>query len=170
MTINWHVLVEENRTHTHLVGEAVGALGMGTVEADRLVLYISEPVDGGRDGAEALAEELARTFVPDWMATGDRPGDAPQRTAYLTTGGGWVISLKHHRGSQYCVARITPARLMHQNDEVRVPRDARASRQSADGAEPAESRNPLMRGFRRLVSGGTGAGADAEPAPQPAQG
>ncbi|MFJ5552081.1 hypothetical protein [Streptomyces sp. NPDC093225] len=131
---NWHVLVEERRNETYLVDTR-------TVASTHMSLYFSDPVDGGREGAAELAEELARTFVPDWMAAAGRPGDAPARTAYLTTDGTWLVTLDQDRGGRTAVLRIHPARLMHRSEQAPAPRE------------------PLFKGLRRVLS---------REAPQPA--
>jgi hypothetical protein len=116
---NWHVLVEERRSESDLLAAAE----MHPVESTRVSLSFSDPVDGGEQGAVELAEQLARTFVPDWMAAAGRPGDAPARTAYLSTEGTWLVTLDQNRGAATCVLRIHPARLMHRSEQVLAPRE-----------------------------------------------
>ncbi|MEV7415139.1 hypothetical protein [Streptomyces sp. NPDC089919] len=117
MEITWHVIVEETKAES-----AVVAGGPEGYVQELWTLSVSEVVDGGAEQARALAEELALTYVPEWMSYGDRAGAAPQRTAYLEEGGGWLVSLKHHRGLDRAHLRISAARRMHHEAEALPPR------------------------------------------------
>lgn len=117
MEITWHVLVEETKAESQAV-----ALGPEGYVQELWTLAVSEAVAGDGEQARALAEELALTYVPEWMAHGDRAGAAPQRTAYLKEDGSWLVSLKHHKGLDRADLRISAARRMHHEAETLPPR------------------------------------------------
>ena len=112
MTAQWYVLIEED---TRVTRRADGV----DLKLHRWSLVARHPVSGTEVQALAAAEDAALHHTPAVLARHARPGDIPARSAFLTSDGAWVVRLEQHE--RECHIRVTVARLMHTQVEVKAP-------------------------------------------------
>lgn len=132
MTAQWYVLIEED---TRVTRRADGV----DLKLHRWALVASHRVSGTEAQARAATEDAALHYVPSVLARHARPGDAPARSAFLTSDGAWLVRLKQHH--RECHVRVTAARLVHTQEERQAPPKTLKEkvRQALEGPEPSEN-------------------------------
>ncbi|MFG2606404.1 hypothetical protein ACGFT2_23060 [Streptomyces sp. NPDC048514] len=112
MTAEWYVLIEEDTRRTE---RADGV----ELRLHRWTLVATHRIDGDEARAAAVAEDAALHHVPEVLARHARPGDQPERHAFRTQDGAWVVLVRQrHRD---CHIRVTTARLVHSREEKEAP-------------------------------------------------
>ncbi|MFD9542452.1 hypothetical protein [Streptomyces sp. NPDC060022] len=132
MTDQWYVLIEED---TRVTRRADGI----DLKLHRWSLVAGHLVSGTELQALAAAEDAALHYMPAVLARHARPGDAPARSAFLTSDGAWLVRLKQHH--RECHIRVTAARLIHTQEEKQAPPKTLKEkvRHALDGPEPSET-------------------------------
>ncbi|GAA3369813.1 hypothetical protein GCM10020367_13980 [Streptomyces sannanensis] len=122
---SWYILVEENVESREPAGDGYAAI-------PRWQVIGSRPVDGGREHAVAVAEQLARSRVPSGAE--GRPG-TPGRAVYRVAEGSWLTVVR--LGTDNWHFRVTAAELVHTQEYVHE-------------LQPAEA-VPRQRGLREML-------------------
>lgn len=112
MTAEWYVLIEEDTRVTERVDGR-------ELRLHRWTLVGTHHIEGDEAQAAAVAEDAALHYLPQVLARHARPGDEPERHAFLTGDGAWVVLLRQRH--RECHIRVTTARLMHTQEEKEAP-------------------------------------------------
>ncbi|MEU6673798.1 hypothetical protein [Streptomyces sp. NPDC046925] len=79
-------------------------------------LVAGEPVDGGRAAAEARAEGLAGSHIPQCMERFLRAGGRPYRSVYRMHDGSWLVKLKYRSDELHF--RVSTGELAFMEEEI----------------------------------------------------